>query len=519
VRGALPWLFFTTRRNAVRRFLGGLRRPRRALGTLATAASIVVFVVFAARGSRHLPPETASSFLVTLLGITLLLGLASGLSERGIAFQPAEVDALFPGPFRPRSLVAYRAASEDLASVFGSILFFLLAGLATPRPWLAFVGALLCGATAVHVRLVVALLATQLGDRAFARLRGPARAVGLAAALALGILVIAAFTRTGGVRGAVVTVVDSPVARVFLYPAVAAGDLSRAESLDRALPPLVGALAACAGTLALLLALQVNFLEASVGATSRAAARRARQRRGARAEAPATSAPARSGRLPSSRPFGGAGAVAWRNALAARRSLRALVASALLVGVFLFPLYLGEGGLRQGLSAVVFAAMLPLFLSSTIAFDFRGQTGHLAELKALPVSASRLALAQVTVPTLLALLLQALFLGILAVAGRVPPSWLPLAFAAYAPTTAALVASTNLGWFVGARLRVAATLFQLLFLAALIGIVGGAYAALQALGAGPAVTVAGLLAVVVAAAAVSIRLVGAAFAAYDVSAT
>src|SRR3954470_14757246 len=76
--------------------------------------------------SAHDGPRTDPAMVrevtpVILLAMCLLALLTSG-GEKAIAFTPAEVDFLFPGPFTRRALLAYKIGKTLAGVVFSSLL-------------------------------------------------------------------------------------------------------------------------------------------------------------------------------------------------------------------------------------------------------------------------------------------------------------------------------------------------------------------------------------------------------------
>lgn len=307
----------------------------------------------------------------------------------------------------------------------------------------------------------------------------------------------------------------SEAARWLLYPAVVAGDLAEATGWSHALLPLLGAVAAALLTLVPVLLLQVNFLEESIGASERNAARRARMRRSRNlAAVTAGEKPVRAVRLPALPMFRGAGAIAWKNLVVARRSLRSLFFSTVFLLVIFVPAIAGPE--RRGLLSLAMAALFPVLLSGSIAFDFRGEGSQTATLKALPLSRTAIATAEIAVPTAIILLFQAVYLLALAAVGRVGVGWAALAWLGCFPVSATMVAATNLAWLFGPK-GAGASLLQILFLAADLAILAAVGWALAALGADLWVVVPVLAATQVAILAGVLALLGLAFHSHDVA--
>ena len=518
MNGALPYLWITTRRNALKRFFAGLLKAK-SLGTTLFRLLLLGFLVFGlSRSSSYtdVSPAGAASLLSSYLAVVLILSVLGGFSERGIAFSPSQVDFLFAGPFSRRALVLHHLAGLYPTTWLAAVLPFAFFGVRAPNPGLGFLGAVLCQVTGIHLQLTGSILAIVVGERAWQRIRGPLKVFSTIAVIALLALLVSALTDAGGIRAVIAKAAASPGWRYLLYPAVAAGDLANARTLSEALPSLLGALAAAGVTLGVLLSLQVNFLEASIGASERFAAIRARIRsgKGLSALAP-TKRPTAAARLPGLGIYRGAGAVLWKNAIVARRSGRRLYVSVALVLLIFFPAFLaGKSGMGAGLGAT---AILPFVLSSYFRFDFRGEGEQLAHLKTLPVSRVRLAAAEIAVPTAMALVLQAVLLALLVILDRIPAAWAPLALLACIPLTSGVFAVVNLAHFLGGKGAAAAAVLQTLFLMADLLLLGGIAWLLHALGLGWVSLIALLAAAQIAILVAVIALLGLAFSAHDVS--
>jgi hypothetical protein len=517
VRFPLLFLFLRTRRNALIRFLTGLRRPKRLVGAVLTLL-VVAFPLAAysvapglqAQGSSADP----SAFLVTILAVTLVLSVFGGLTERGIAFSPSDVDFLFAGPFHPRSLVLYHVACLYPPILLVSGFLFVLFGQGIGVGGLVFAAIVLCELTAANLRLIVSVLAVQIGERVFRRLRGPVRFVVLLTTVALVVAIASVFTRGGGIRPALASITSSPVARAVFYPAAAVGDVARATNAEAALPALLGGFGAWLGSLFVLLALQVNFLEASLAASERLATRKSRLRSGkVPAAVVAMERPATRVRLPALRVFQGAGAVAWKNLVVARRSGRTLLFSLAFAAILVVPATVSDRA--GGYAALVTTALFPFLLSSAFAFDFRGESTQVPRLKALPVTATGLAAAEIAVPTFLSLGVQAVLLVIFAALRRVDVLAIVPALIAYLPITAGFVALANLAHFLSPKGSPLGSILQILFLFGDVILVGGAGWLLNAFGVPLWILILVLFALQTAVVGGVLALLGSAFSEHD----
>jgi len=157
--------------------------------------------------------------------------------------------------------------------------------------------------------------------------------------------------------------------------------------------------------------------------------------------------------LPRFTALGGAGAIVWRQLLTAARTSRGWVLVFLFVGGDgLFMAHMmegGDGGTRGALIGLTFTAPLLLFaVPATLRFDLRGDLDHFETLKALPLSAWRVVLAEVTAPILLMIALG--WTLVLAAALVAPlPGWaLAVALAAMIPLAVLVIGLENLSFLV-----------------------------------------------------------------------
>lgn len=352
--------------------------------------------------------------------------------ERAIVFSPAEVNFLFSGPFTRRRLLGYKIASSVLACLVTSA--FMMVVLLSYGVWpvAAYVGLVLTLLFLSFFGMVISLLANTLGARAYNRRRKWL----LAGALLLVLLALALQGRELlRLRPAEMLqhLQASPVAQVVLAPLgwfVRAYTAQDAAELLRYGGLALGVDAAMVG---LVLALDVQYLEASAAASERVYARILRARRvGAPSAAWYTPAAKARFSLPSPPWWGGAGPVAWRQLLTALRSLKGMAVFLALIGgaLLVVPLVVtaGDRSVELAVGQVLAYSLLGLSLISLpwmVAFDFRGDVDRMDVLKALPIAPWRLVVGQLAAPVLLLSLIQVLALaGIQATFGGIAP--LPL---------------------------------------------------------------------------------------------
>ncbi len=513
----LVYLYVTTARNGVRRFFARLRQPRRLVALVVTLGFVAFVALGATRESSGFADATVdpAAVLRAYFGLMLVLAPLSGFAERGLTFSLAEVDFLFPGPFRARSLVLYHLARALPALMFGAALPLLLLGGRVPRPGVVWLGCALVSLIAQHLRVTASLFALHVGEPLYRRLRGPVRFVSVVGALVLVAVLASMVTDHGGLRGVLAGASDAPVARILLWPAVVVGDLATPDAPGGVAGPVLGLLAVALASLVPPLLLQVGFLEASITLSAKAAEIRQRLQRGrgvAAAAAVGSDRRVRAARAPTARLWRGAGAIAWKNALMARRSTRTIFFAAVMLLILFVP-GLVTADASPALPLMM-GAMFPLFLAGSVPFDFRGETGHFAALKALPLPRWAVAAAEIVVPTAIVLGFQAIYGLAIAIAGGVGFGWVLLGWIALVPLTASMIAATNIATLAGSK-GMGVLLLHLLFYAANAVLLAMVVGVVRAVGGGPGAVTAVLVLVQSGVLVGMVALLGIAFGSVD----
>lgn len=458
---ALLYLLVVQRKNAAIAFVKGLRSPGRLAAALVWVALLALFLSSSGGGFSSLArKETAQAALPALFSILLLTSSINGLLQRGLTFQEADVDFLFPGPFTRRELVLYRLFSLYPFALVSSALFLLMLRRMCGHAWASYLALVLFSFLLIHLQTILGLVATWIEGGLLKKVRTPLRATAWMLAIVLAFAFVGAATGDPRVATFVDRLFAVDAARVVFYPAAKVGEALIATNFVAALHGLLPLFAAVVVSLVIVLSLQVNFLEASLQTSQQGSLLRARWGRGflstERASPTASSARASSTWL-----YSGAGAIVWKNLVAASRSLRFVLYAVLSIGIYTaLVIVRGQHGAPASgrddlpLDAVVpprmevigLGAMWPLFIQQYVAFDFRRDFDSLAELRQLPLRPFSVAAAELTVPLLLTLAFQAL--GILGVACFEPLSsatiW--MALLAYPPVTLTMLTITNLGF-------------------------------------------------------------------------
>jgi hypothetical protein len=355
-----------------------------------------------------------------LLGYCVL-NLSFSPSERAIAFTPAEVNFLFPGPFSRRQLLAYKVITAALSCLVAAVMmsaFLFRFGSGLLAGYLGLVLALLF---VTLFSMAVSLVASSFEARAFNRRR---KVVLLAlACLAIGTLV---YLSKDLVHLSATDLVDrvneSPFLRWLLLPFSWITGTFTAETIwpDLVVNGLASVAVLCV-LLVLVFALDAQYLEASAVASEKIYARLQRIRAGGAAAAWRPTSGTVRFELPSLPWWGGIGPTAWRQLTTAVRSARGVliflfIFSAMLV-VPVLSVSLGMSGKQAAAVPYVLCSML-LSLSlvsfpNMLAFDFRGDLERMDVLKTLPIAPWCLAIGQLLTPVVLLSLLQLGVLGLI----------------------------------------------------------------------------------------------------------
>src|SRR5205085_2207600 len=113
-------------RAVFRRMFRGAKTPR---GAVFLIIGVVIFFMWFAGTltnaflmPRANPADVLTYFPLAMLAFCIMT-LVTTAGERAVAFSPAEVDFLFPGPFSRRELLAYKIARSTFAAIFTALIF------------------------------------------------------------------------------------------------------------------------------------------------------------------------------------------------------------------------------------------------------------------------------------------------------------------------------------------------------------------------------------------------------------
>ncbi len=343
-----------------------------------------------------------------------LMNVLLSSNERGIYFTPAEVNFLFPAPMSRRALLAYKIASSVIIGLPSCLILSAISYGYSTSFLNALTGMILIVLFMQLFSMAINLVAVTVGTRLFARGR---QLLGVAVVLFAAVLL----WRTGGTPQSGQLLrwlqrVDNTIEwKTVTLPLTW---FFKSFSAEHVWPDLVQyaalGLLVNAILLAVVFALDAQYLEAAASASARVYARLRRVRADTGV---ATKPPRFRFALPLPPALGGVGTLCWRQLTTAlRMPSRLVIVFVLLVAVVGTMQAMNPPAVSAQFLAALTGCMVlftTVFLSTMLPFDFRGDVDRLALLKTLPIPPWRLALGQVLAPVLTVSLLQWLVLAVL----------------------------------------------------------------------------------------------------------
>jgi hypothetical protein len=418
-----------------RQFTGGSLR-RTAFGAVATVLFVFWFIGAAVGASVQTPsaPEQVLAILPLYLTAFALLPMITGNDDRAIAFTPAEIDFLFPGPFGRRDLVVFKLTKLVLSSLAAGVFFTLFLHRYSASLAACVVGAALSLTFINLLATIIALIRQTMEQRAYALARQALTALFLGAAAGVGWYA----TRSDRPLDSLRALGETPLVHALTAPARVFAHVFASRTLAEFGAWAVACVGMIAGAVALVLALDRGYMEAALAASHRREAKLSGMRRGLLI---APGKPVRAVRVPDLSVFGPGAAIVRRQLVTALRASRGwLVLFVIAAG---YGYFVSRYVLRHRDDPARIAPLAPglmillTVIPQMLRFDFRGELDCMETLKALPMSARTVARAELAVPTAI-LTLQAW--AVIAVAG---------ALSALGPATLAMAA---LGAFPAAAL-------------------------------------------------------------------
>ena len=435
---ALVYLWIALLKRRTLHFIRGLRRPTTLIG-FAALAFCFGFWFYHRRHElfAHLVrPDVLIGGALVMLGGSLF----KGFLQRGLVFEPPDVQFLFTSPFTQRQIVFYRLLPSYLFALLQGVVFFALFAPHLKHPLLTSGCLVLFQIACFHVAAGAAIFAGSISEQTHHRIRW----------MMLGVyfVITALYLRAALGLKLIPSFVSSSLTQVFFYPALTVSDVGTAPfvgqwtlrvvrnnsfstfGLWEAIFYLSVFAAGAAMSLWLLLRFKANIFETSLATTTRVAEKRLRLQQG-RTLADVEETQRRSASLPNALLFRGVGAIIWKNLVVASRSRRSLglaVAFTLIYTGFLVALrwllyhHMSQGGRLPDREVMDFDKIIGgmmcvqvFLLQRAFPFDFRRDGNHLVGFRTLPISPFGLALAEITVPTVFCLAFQVLGILVLVV--------------------------------------------------------------------------------------------------------
>jgi ABC-2 type transport system permease protein len=428
VIGVFGYLTWRSARNRIVRQLRQLRSPRY-LAALLLGLAYLWFVVI---GQRPTTSATAAvdPKVLELIGAVALFGAVAwgwifGVERRVLAFSPAEVTFLFSGPVSRQGLIQFKLLRTQLLILFNALLWTLI--LSRERfgvsAWLRVISIWVMLTTLSFHRLGASFVRTSLSQHG--RLGARHRSVSLVVlgaflvalvwsiADALPELVAARQQVGSNFLTAVAAAFDRPLARVLTYPFRIMIRPLAAHSMAEWVASLWPAL--------LLMVLHYVWVVRSDTAFEEAAAEASLRRATALASGsisvPATGHRPRRALIRLSASGWPAGAILWKNLVAATRTRRmrnTAVSLALAGGIVAVLSFDAEGTLAEaaGWLALFWAGLMVLSGPHYVRNDLRGDLLKLDLLRSYPLRGWSVVLAEAGASTLMLSLMQIALLGL-----------------------------------------------------------------------------------------------------------
>ena len=384
-----------------------------------------LWFLYRVRDSRFVSDLVASTPLSLVLSLAVFVSVLRGLMQRGLRFDPSDVEYLFGGPFSERALLIYRLVPSYLSACCVGLLIFVFFRDHFGKPFLSTACLIMLHVLSIHLTTIASLFAGTLSESERSRLRKGFCFLGGAILL---IIIRSQLIESGSVtnevspwRGAIRETgfwfLSDPgaSARWALRLAESATSLTTVIAIPKPEMMLfVGSLVLMSLTLwslSLLMRFRSAIIEPNVaGATGLSGRVRFQSAGGSR--------------------FRGAKALVWKNLVCVRRSVPSLLLAlggTLLVTVpwllILLMMHRAESfdpWAVNGALPLTLAA-LPLLLQTTMPFDFRLDGHQLSLLKRFPLGDISLVLGVLGVPVALCVGFQ--YLGLSLFLWMAPFDW------------------------------------------------------------------------------------------------
>lgn len=397
------------------RFISTLKSPKQVLPYLiiGSICAFPLLMLYSLGLPPMEPPFTALSIKPTLfsfMAITMWILVFYSVTGNALVFTLPEIDFLFPSPRGRKTILFNRMITEY--GVYTALAFlvigFLLWALSLTfvfSVWHRFIflwmAVTLLMVFAFNVGWLIVLLGSTLSELRYSRLKTVVIGIFL---VVIGIFLLAVYQEVSAgaeLTDAALSVLNSTVMRVMMAPAALAADVAVAWKVSfSVMAKILGLLLVDIITLGTVLSVKSHFYE-----TSEAISRKrwmVRKKAYAKEVVVSESFARRMFKI---HPFGvGSTALIWKNLASALRDIRNLGAvSALAAFYFIYSYILGE-------SSVFFALPLALIAANNLRWDLREDIRRVEIIKLVPESNWRIVLSEITVPSVLAMVVSYAFL-------------------------------------------------------------------------------------------------------------
>ncbi len=399
-------------RGLARRMIKQMKRPA---GALFVVAYICMFLpaVLSSLLMRKPPIQLSSDWILrgapTLIGFLCVMSMLAPEMRIAMNFKPAEIDVLFTGPYSRRHILTYKLMGTVLGSLFMALIFFLASFAFAPTRLPLFVGIYLSILFATMFSTAYSMLIQAVSVRV--KYLGYLVAAGVFGALGYAIYGVSTdVSNAAGVQNdpnmIYELVFQHPIVRWVSMPFMPFAHVMAADGGGAAWAMWTTvSVAIIAALYALIVLLDADYMEAAMARSAKQYATLERFKRGHFISARAATRERRWS-LPSLPRFGGFGPVAWRQLTGAAhawgRQVVALYAICIVGGLVLRQYDVGDSVRNASLPALMgVLAYISVIGINFFRFDFRSDIDVIDGLKTLPITARRLAAAQIVAPTVL----------------------------------------------------------------------------------------------------------------------
>ena len=220
---ALLYLWFALLKRRFLDFVRSLRRPTTLIGFAYVLGSLGVLFWF--RHYEIFGHLVERDILIT--GAFLMLGgsLIKGFWQRGLVFEPPDIEFVFTSPFTQRQVVFYRLLPNYLYALVQGLVLAALFAPHLSHPVLMAAGLTLFQITCFHVATAASLFAGNFPEDLHHRLR--------CMMLGGGFLFIALYFRAAWEVRFIPAFARSPLAQLLFYPAVTLPEAAGSSTLHR----------------------------------------------------------------------------------------------------------------------------------------------------------------------------------------------------------------------------------------------------------------------------------------------